>query len=303
MKALYFQDPHISGKNSENRIGDYYSDIMTKIKEILSLSKEHKCDYILCGADIFESPIVSLTICDEFIDLVEKNGIPFYVIAGNHDMFNHSWELSKASTLAHIFRRSKLIKHLDILEGDNYLIQGFDYSHDIEALIRKGQLKLKKPTKKMTIACVHAFITKEPFLPQVSHIPVQEIETDFTMIMVAHNHKPFKKIIDEVTFLNIGCIGRLNIDEADITPSIVIIDTDKRDYKIILLKTAKPKEEIFDIKKVEQLKGFEQDIENFIQSLNTTKFTDLDLMGSIKFIAKEKNIDNEIVEEIVRRLE
>jgi len=298
----YFTDSHISGTNSENRIGDYYSDSMAKLEEILQIAKKNDSPFILCGGDLIDSFLISLVICDDIIDLVEKYNIPVYTLVGNHPMLNHNWEVSKATTLAHIFRRTDLIIKLDNLEGKDYLIDSIDYAKDIESTIRLSQLKLKKSTKKWTVCIVHAFLTPKPFLPNVNHIPVQELDSDYDLVLCGHYHHPFVKIINETIYVNPGCVGRTAIDEANIEPSVVLLDTNLRQYKIIKLKSAKKAEEIFDLVKIEKSKQFESSIEEFIQSLQTTQFSDLDLIGIAKQVCKKSKVSKEIEEEILNRI-
>jgi DNA repair exonuclease SbcCD nuclease subunit len=298
----YFTDNHISGMNSENRIGNYYTDSLEKLEEILQIAKANNSPFIICGGDLIDSAIISTIICDAIIDMAEKYGIIIYTLVGNHPMINHLWEASKATTMAHIFRRTKFIQKLDIIEGKDYLIKGYDYKKDVEAEIRNTQLKLGKSTKKWAIAVVHAFLTAKPFLPMVMHIPVSELDSDYDVVLCAHYHQPFKKIVKDTTYINPGCIGRTSIDEADIKSSILLLDTEKRDFEVVHLKTAKPKEEVFDLKKVADKKEFENKIDNFISSLETTQFTDLDLMGIAKKICKDGKVDKEVEDEVITRI-
>ena len=305
----FFTDNHLRGNNSTNRIGNYYQDSIAKLKEILSIAKQNKSPFILCGGDLIDSAIISLTICDEIIDLVEKNGIPIYTLVGNHPLFGHNWEVSHATTTAHIFRRTELIKKLDTLGGipcfiedDDVIIKGFDYSHDVEESIKNDGLILGQETKKWKIAITHSFITPKPFLPQVLHVCVDDIKTDFDLVLMGHYHHPWSKIVEGVKFINPGCVGRLKIDEADIEPSIVLLDTNKRETKIVKLKSAKPKEEVFDLKKIAEIKHFESDINKFIAELATTKFSETDVLGMVKEIGKQKKIDKEVITEVENRI-
>jgi DNA repair exonuclease SbcCD nuclease subunit len=302
-KFIIYGDLHLSGKNSENYISDYYTDTLTLFKEILSIAKENNGEAIISGGDNFDSEIMSLPITDVFIDLVEKNEIPLFSIWGNHEEFGHSVETSESTTLKHVFKRCKLINHLDILEGKDYVIFGKDYYHNIEEdLLNNGWVVDKKYNKKLKIGIVHGFLTLTPFLPQVLHIPISKLESNLDIIFSSHNHTPFTKIIDDIKFINLGAIGRRDISEIDIEPNIVLLDSEKRSTKVIKLKSAKPKEEIFDLTKIKQIKNFENDIEKFIASLNTTNFTSLDLLGQIKEIGKKQKVDKEIIEEVENRI-
>ncbi len=302
MNLLYFTDNHISGTNSENRIGNYYSDSMAKLEEILQIAKKNKSPFILCGGDLLDSSLISLVICDEIIDLIEKYNIPIYTLVGNHPMVNHNWEVSKATTIAHMFRRCKLIKKLEEIIDKDFLIQGIDYQKDIETIIKKDGIKKSSKDKRWTIAVVHALITPKAFLPVINHIQVKDVECDYDLVLCAHLHQPFIKVYDDVTYVNPGSIGRTSIDEADIEPSVVLLDTEKRSYKIVKLKSVKPKEEVFDLTKIEKKREFNSEIEKFIESLQTTTFTDLDLVGVAKEICKRSEVEKEVEDEVIRRI-
>jgi DNA repair exonuclease SbcCD nuclease subunit len=298
----YFSDSQIRFNSSENRLGNYWEDIITKFKEILSIAKKNKSPFILCGGDFFDLSNISLNLCDDLGELVNKNKIPIYSIWGNHSEEGHSKENSKATVLAHLFRTSNWMKYLDLLELDDCIIKGFDYYHDCEQNIKDNGLILDKETKKWKIAIVHAFITEKKFLDKVLHIPYTKIKTNFDLVLSGHLHHPFNKTIDDTIFLNTGCVGRLKTSEVDIEPSIALLDTETRSFKIIKLKSAKPKEEIFDLTKIQEIKAFESDIEKFIASLKSTKFNKLDLLGMIKEIGKQRNIEKDVIQEVENRI-
>ncbi len=306
MKFIYLQDTHIKGVNPINRIGNYYQDIMLKIKETLNIAKKMKVDYIVHGGDLFDSANVSNIMVDDFIDLVEKFEIKWYILPGNHDCIGHNWELSKASSLAHIFRRSKLIEELTLkpnIKKFNYIIQGFRYYHNIEETIKEKGLFCEVPKAPFKIAIVHALITQQSLMPQIMHIPIKDIKTDFNIVLVAHNHLQWGIIEQNGTkFVNIGCLGRRKIDEVKIAPQIAYIDTEIQEIKFISLKSAKKGDEVFNLEKIEIAKTFEQDIDNFINSLDNVKFQSLDLRGLVEFLAKENNIDNEVKNEVIKRI-
>ena len=303
-RFLVCQDSHIRGKNSEHRIGDYYSDVMNKIKEVIDIAKELKVKAILHGGDLYDSELVSNVMVDEFIDLVENSGIEWYVLPGNHDETGNNWEVSKATSLAHIFRRSKLINELTIKSDKGYIIQGFRYYHNVEGVIKEEGLPCGASSYPFKIAIIHALVTEKPLPYQCMHIVAKDIKTNFDAVLVAHNHHGWGiKEINGTKFVNIGCLGRRKIDEKDIQPSCLLIDTETKDLKIIPLKSVKTAKEVFDLEKVEEIKQFEGEINNFIKSLSDVKIQGLDIRGMIEFLGKEKNVEKEVIKECITRIE
>lgn len=303
MKFLYLQDSHIKGKNPENRIGSYYNDVMTKIKEIISIAQKNKCNMIISGGDNLDSPLVSLPVCDKFIDIIEEGKIPFYTIWGNHEEEGNNFTLSKSTTLNHIFNRSSYIKLLTNIEKKDYYIKGYSYFHNIEENIRNKGLFCKEIKNKWKIAIVHALVTLKKLPYQAMYVVAKDIKTDFDVVLVAHNHSQYGiKEINGVKFVFLGALGRRKIDEKDIKPSVLLIDTESRKLEIIELKSGKRAKEVFDLEKVREIKQFEGEIINFINSLSDVKLQGLNIRSMVEYIAKEKNVKQEITKECITRI-
>ncbi len=188
MRLLYISDSHIKGVNPSSRKGNYYQDVMKKMSEVISLSKELKVDGVLHGGDLFDSNKVSNLIVDDFVDKVEEAGIMWYVVPGNHDSECANWENSKGTSLAHIFRRSRYIKLCEWIHGQGYSIQGFKYYHNIEQDIKEKGLNCHDKHSRLKIAITHSMITLKPFHPDVLHVVAKDIKTDFDVVLCAHFH-------------------------------------------------------------------------------------------------------------------
>lgn len=305
MKYIYFQDAHVKGINPASRTDNYYESWIAKFKEILSLAKEKKVDAIIDGGDILDTPLVSTQIIDEILDLIEETGIPIYMMWGNHTLIGHHQETSKGTSLAHMFRRCKLLKNSKMTGDNDHYIRFIDYDHNIEATLKDDGISFPEwvtEKKLWKIAIVHAFVTPKPFLEQVLHVQAKDIKTDADLVLVAHYHAVWKKVIGKTTFLDIGCIGRCKISEADIKPSVLFLDTEKRDYEVIPLKSAKDGSTIFDLTKKQAEEDNEKEMETFINSLKDFKSQDLDLRGTIEYIGKQQNVSRPVIDRILEKL-
>lgn len=300
MKYLYFQDAHAQGINSINRLGNYFEDWLIKFDELLSIAKQNKVDAILDGGDIFESPEPSYKIIDEIADRIEEIKIPIYSLFGNHAERYHSIEHSKYTGLSHLQKRSKYFRYLDKIEDNDYTIQGFEYKHDIEEDIKKNGLiiteedSINAPKKIWRIAIVHAFICPEPF-PYASHVVYDKIKTNADLILVGHYHKVWQKVIKHTHYLGIGCFGRLSVTEKDVHPSCVLINTDKRNYEIIPLKSAKKAEDCFNLEAINEANKNEDSIQEFIKSIESVSFQGDRIEDVITKIGKEQKVEKEII--------
>lgn len=301
-KFLYLQDFHFSGRTPINRTDNFYPSLLLILDEILSIAKEKKVNFIIDGGDFFNSPIVSTIMVDDVLDRIEETQIRWYVLFGNHCEIGHSIENSKATSLAHMIRRSHFVNYLNTIEDNKYYIKGFEYFHNCEQKIKEEGLFHNKKNK-FTIAVVHALIVQKPLPYECMHVVMKNIKTNFDIVISGHNHQGWGiKEIDGIKFINIGCLGRRKIDEKDIEPSCLQIDTETRDLKIIKLKSAKKGSEIFDFKKVEEAKLFEEEINNFIVSLSDVKLQSLNVRGIIEHISQEKRVDKNVVKECISRI-
>ena len=297
MKGLIFSDAHIGGRNPRSRLDNYYQSCLSKFEEILSVSKD--CDFIISAGDLWDSPIVANTIVDDILDRIDTNKKDFFVTFGNHDLQGYNVEASKATSLAHMIRRSKYVKHLNEIEDSNIYIKGYDCQFGGEEKLKEEGLIHGKDKK--SIAITHQFLTIKPFHPQVSHIVAKDLKTDYDVIICSHFHQEFDKVVNGTRFVNLSSIGRTSINEQH-QPQVAIIDTDNLEIQKITLKSAKPSNEIFDLTKYEELKENERDIKEFISLLNSAKFQSCDIANQIELIGKENKVEKEIIDYLLEKI-
>ena len=302
-KFLYLQDLHFSGRNSTFYISDYFKDCLEMLDEILNIASKEKCEAILDGGDLLDTAEPSYRILDEIADRVEKTKIPIYSLFGNHAQLYHSLEHSRYTGLSHLQKRSELFKYLNQDFGIKECnIKGYEYNHSIEEELKHDGIIVEGNKDTWKIAIVHAFICPKKF-PYASHVVCDDIKTNADIVLVAHYHAEWEKKVGNTLFKDIGCIGRRSITEKNINPKILIIDTDKREIKEVLLKSAKQPEEIFDLTKVDEIKEMDNNIDTFIKSLEDVQFQGIDTKERIKFAAKELKSEKTVVDCLINKIE
>lgn len=302
MKYIYFQDAHGKGVNPSSRKDNYYESWIAKFVEIVSLAKKHKCT-VIDGGDLLDIPMVSYTLVDDILDILEQAQVHMISMWGNHTLIGHHRETSKGTSLSHMFKRSKyLVEARDDFQGADHIIRFVDYDHNIEEVLKTDGIHFDKEEKRWKVAIVHAFVTPKPFLEQVLHVQAKDIKTNADLVLVAHYHAVWEKTVGSTRFLDIGCIGRCKISEADIEPTVLLIDTDKREVETIKLTRAKKGSDVFDLSKKEEEKNNEKEMETFINSLKDFKNQDLDLRGMIEYVGKEQKVDRPVIDRILEKL-
>jgi len=298
MKILVLADSHSKGKNPRNRIDNFHESILLKLEETIDLSK--KCDMVIHLGDVWDTPIISNSIVDDWLDRIEEAGIPWYILPANHDMIGGKWETSSFSVLAHAFRRSKIFRKLESMEFEDSIINAYLYYFCCEDDIKENGLKCKKSAK-FKIACTHAFITIKPFHPDVLHVQAKDIKNNHDLTLCSHFHFDFDEIIGKTRYLNLNSFGRTSIKEQH-QPKVAIVDTVTKEVRIIPLKSAKKVEEIFDLTKYEEGKHSKRNIKEFLDSLRDVNFQSMDVGEQIVKIGKDQNIDQKVIDYLLKKI-
>jgi DNA repair protein SbcD/Mre11 len=100
------------------------------LKKVTTAAIENKVDFVILAGDLFDGEDRSLRaqsrLRSEMLKL-EANGIPVYVIHGNHDHLSGSWVQLDLPANVHIFTSEVEIKTLTTKDGALIHLYGFSY--------------------------------------------------------------------------------------------------------------------------------------------------------------------------------
>lgn len=303
MKILYLTDIQQKGVNPRNRTDNYCEAIKTKLIESFDIAKKEKVKFIICGGDVNDSFLISNVLSDWFITLTEKYKITVYIAPGNHDETFNNWKLSNASTLAHMFRRGKYIKQLGEYEDDKVYIKGQEYYVGIEEDLNKKFPQHDKKDK-LTIYAPHAMLV-DVEVWFTSCVYYKHVETNYNIVLVSHNHKYWGiKEHNKTQFVAPGAIARVYADEYDMnrTPSVALINVDKKDITIIPLKTAKKVEDIFDLKKLAIQEENDKKLSVFTDGLKNIKIQTMKVIDVVMNVCKTSKTEDGVVKSLQERI-
>ena len=309
MKLLIFNDPHIRAINPINRTDNFFLTIKSKLADIVDIANQEKVSSLLCTGDFFDNPTPSFRIFTEAIDILLSAKLPIYTIAGNHDIFGHNPNTLDRTILglSEHYKIINLIKS-PIKLSPEIILTGTSFYHNIE---NEQQAFQVEKTSKYHIHLVHAMVTIKPFKFS-NYILTKDIETDADVIAVGHQHFGFEPHkIGNTYFLNPGAVARLSAipDNLYRTPQIAIVEFAEEiegkgiKIKYVELPSAPLGEDVFDFKKINELKARTEQIDKFIASLDSPQLQSLNIRELIEKISKEENIQEEIKSEVLNRLE
>jgi len=199
-------DWHIRETLPPCRTDDFFAEQWRKVKWISDLQKEHDCP-ILHSGDLFDFWKPSPELLSKTIEHLPKK---FLTIYGNHDLPQHSMELSHKSGVHTLLKAGSL----------SILVEGYHWNtfpnDDYQMLDFKG--------RKILIWHVMTFQGLKPF-PGCKDSPAAGLLRKYKypdLILTGHNHQSFVEEFNGRLLVNPGCITRQESDQADFKPKVYL---------------------------------------------------------------------------------
>lgn len=285
MKLLFTSDFHLRNDNPINRIDDFQEIQLTTLKQIASICKLNKAKLIIAG-DIFHKAKKNMSIifCALIYEIFKDIAIDF--IAGNHDLLYHSMENFNISNIGLLNK----FDNWNHKKYDNHK-RFFDFGEEI-----------KNDTN--GICVLHKYCEKDKLPSYIAEgITAKYLLEmyDYDIFVVGDNHKSFIYEKDNRFVFNTGCITRQSLTEKDYKPSVILFDTETKEYEqIYLLDNQKNvfKEENAAI----QIKR-ENRIDSFIKLVGENKDISFSYTDNLNKYCQENKIAKEIINEIDNILE
>lgn len=289
---MYVTDIHATAKGYSGRKDDVPKSILKLLKEMKSIYKERKLDFILNGGDFFHTPDVSNKYCGELASILK--GVKMYVVPGNHDLYGYNVETIDNSKLG-LLAKSDVLKILDrkhpftVKVGDKIInIEGQEYYAGIDTNVANDYRIDNKSDFNILVA--HAMLLKEPFMPDViKQTLIDDVETEADMVLAAHYHPGWKETIKGNTiFFNPGSSVRVENTKDNKTrmPRCIIFTINENlevEYEYVEFKCAKPSEEIFKEEKERNADNiYSNAVDNIKDEIDNAKINSLDPLVALE---------------------
>ncbi len=313
MKFLFFTDTHIRGNSPANRKDNFPDTLEAKLCEIGDIIGEESIDYALCGGDLFDSPMPSISVATRFVKILKGMNVPIYAVAGNHDMYGHNPDTLDRTMIG--FLNSIGIVSLIrpgqrvMLEEDGTRVQltGQEFIYSLDDGSGDGYI-VKDKQADVAIHMVHGFLTDVRMFEGVRYTTIDAImDTKADITLAGHNHAGFKDVIQSGRYIiNPGGLARItnHLSEIQRMPQVVIIDIDGEiNVKKRRLKTAKKGEEVLDRTALEATRMHREKLEEFARQIRTSGIgRAVNIRDIIDEIAANEDIESGVKEEALRRI-
>ena len=228
MNVLVLTDLHLTSNRYAGRIGDFTTDVDSKLEEVIQITREIDVEAVLCAGDTFHRPDVSYSTVTRFINFIERLNRPFITIAGSHDLFGNNLDALYRTALG-------LCERLNLIE----LLYP-----DVRPTTRIGDITVGIQGTKVDIELVHGCILPNPDFGEYTLI--KDYNTVAKLVIVGHYHRGYDICIKNGSkFICPGSLVRTSADKSELTrrPRVAIINND---LEVVWreLKSAKPGKEV-----------------------------------------------------------
>jgi len=275
-------DIHISDNPPRSRTDNFKESILDKLRQIALVCNKVSADAVLIAGDLYnlKNPARnSHALNQDLIRVFKTFGCPIYMIEGNHDITANSLNSILEQPLGVLFADGTLqqLRH-EIIEKNGFKISivGSPYK-EIESI--NDIILEPKGDCIYQIGLLHLYASPKSGMLFKERIYGYDELTKLSpdLFVIGHYHKD-QGIVDDhgKIFINIGSLSRGSLSEEDINhqPQIgyikISVDESTRnvfvDASPVKLKV-KPPEEVFDLKKREEEKKEQKEIEIFVDKL------------------------------------
>ncbi|MED3623031.1 metallophosphoesterase family protein [Neobacillus thermocopriae] len=164
----------------------------TALKKLTKTAIDRKVDFVILAGDLFDGEDRSLRALSRFraeMRRLEENGIPVYIVHGNHDHLNGSWIHLDMPPNVYVFPGEVEIKKQQTKTGERIHLYGFSYPtrHVFEKKIVEYQ---KEEGADFHIGILHGNEASGTVHDNYAPFTVQELqEKDFDYWALGHIHK------------------------------------------------------------------------------------------------------------------
>lgn len=285
MKIINISDVHILGKNPIARKDDLVTVQFQKLKEIIDYSNKIKAPIIING-DLVNYPYLGYNIFSTLYEVLNKAKYGIYLVFGQHDLFYHNLK-SLYSTLTGALITTKIINTIEDW-NNTYPKYKFDF-------LNWGEKNINETNGNFFIS--HAPVIPQKMVPfwmkeeNTNYLIFENLENHYNLILCGDWHKQYIYKTKYSLLINPGPVLRkeVNLDYSGTIPSMIEIDLDILEYKIIELKTAYPYENVIS--------------EDHLLKMNSNRKTQLEIQQFINNIQIGQKDSSKFLTSLTKNLE
>lgn len=302
-------DVHLADKNPAMRIDNYRDNSFFELGLVRTKAVEEKADFVAFTGDIFDekSPHKnSHGLVASAVQMFKSYPCNRGSVIGNHDITHNRLESMHKQPLQVLFEAGCLTK-IDRMEIGDVDLVGVHFSEENSY---DTFANIKKKKDRPLVAIIHALASKsggDLFGEIVFSYKKLAKVSDIDVFVFGHWHQDQGiETIGDKTFVNLGALARGALSKENVFRQVklgkIVWDGKKFECEELPLAVKKA-EEIFDLDKKEQMDKREDEIADFVSSLNKKDlFADISsIEDTIREMALEAPVQSRLVQYLNNR--
>jgi DNA repair exonuclease SbcCD nuclease subunit len=297
MKFLITGDWHLTNKQPENRVDDYFATAMRKLEFIFDLAEEEKVGGILQPGDLTDCPSLSYEAIGRIMSSFTRHcNIPVFCCFGQHDLEYRR----KQNTALFAMQSAGLLQIVDIplLTNDKCSIYGVSFGEEIPVTVS---------SKEYNILLIHKMIIEDKLWEgQEDYISGKNLlrkYKDYNLIVSGDNHQTFMIQSNGRYLFNCGSLLRSSITQIKHKPYVAIFDTENPTHWQQIFIPIEPARQVFDLVKYKQEKEQKEELNTFVSGLSEQKEMSFNFTDNLLSYMQDNNIEVRIVELVKENIE
>jgi len=296
----FYTDTHLSGKTPKHRLDDFPATMTEKLKEVYATAEDAGCEFMAFGGDFFNTHrVFAYDVIGDAMDVICDSKLKTYCCVGEHDLYGHSPNTYKSSTLAFFVRRCPNMQILwEPLDMGDIVLHA---KHEWEDM--HESFKRDVDQSKLNVLICHELITNKRAMFTV--INTSELPPNpFDIVVSGDLHDGYEPHeVDGSWFCNPGSLARRTTADTRRFPQMAIIDIEKGGIPIIdvrRLACGKPGDDILgkSIAEVAREKGDDEEFnaDEFTEGMMKLEAESVDVHELIQKTAKKAGVSKEVID-------
>jgi len=323
IKFITFTDVHISDTNPQSRLGCYRDDILDKLNMIGMLGNKLGVDFFVCAGDMYnlKAPMRNSHLLNNMlINTFSRYKAPLYMIEGNHDLTNDSYENFEKQPISVLYNSGAVNrltgKTITIASKDDenfkMNLRGFPFTEAPDLTDRK-EYPLANSGVDLSVCAMHLYATVNGgnlFKQKLySYEDIAQLKDD--IFVLGHYHvDQGVEVVGSQHFINVGAVSRgsLSHDNIKRIPKVCVVTCTKENNQIttetqVVKLKVRPASEVFILEEKEKEEKKMKEAEAFVAHLKDAVTSKDDIEGTEGFINKLKSENVDIENKVLKRVE
>lgn len=305
-EILLIGDVHLSDKAPSSCTESYNDDLFDLLKQCSEIAYKRNVFAVIQAGDLFHVKTPSRTshkTVHRTIDLLKSFPCPFYVVPGNHDLFNDRLESLNETQPLGVLAKAGAVTLLDGW-ADDMPVYGVPWQQEWSDEVVAGRLQdfREEEFSDGCLLVTHAPLyppSTEPFYEYYPTSKWADFMGNSGYVYYGHIHEPHGEYaVSGVTFCNNGALSRGSLHEYNLNRELLVTSwkSDTGEFEKIPI-SHKPASEVFRLAEVLESETRKAGADEFLHSVGETVINQSSietLMQHVSSLSLDQDIKTEI---------